>query len=312
MAKEFDIYLKRHLTECDLIVYSIPYYDGLTVTDRLIIDAALNGYILQKFAAVQMGSELTAHIDDMIKLCLEKLDMKTVLGATAEIEVHNNIFLKNEPIILDSSDVKMLEHIMNEVENKLILAVEPLETQIAKSIGQADMPLIANVRLTDILKRGFLAPETELLPMAELEQINQVDYIDVNAPAILDSTLESLCYQLTFNARAAVEISALVLGTEIRHSLGRWYNSLMIDSRVKKTWAQKFITAKTVVEIMQEATGTLIKVLYPENEGIIFNALDLNTAMKRYRLLNEMDDLTLAELDDQTLDELDYVWLIDE
>lgn len=29
MAKEFDIYLKRRITECDLIVYSLPYRDGL-------------------------------------------------------------------------------------------------------------------------------------------------------------------------------------------------------------------------------------------------------------------------------------------
>ncbi len=29
MVKEFDIYLKRRITECDLIVYSLPYRDGL-------------------------------------------------------------------------------------------------------------------------------------------------------------------------------------------------------------------------------------------------------------------------------------------
>ena len=30
MAKEFDIYLNKRLTECDIIVYSIPFRDGLT------------------------------------------------------------------------------------------------------------------------------------------------------------------------------------------------------------------------------------------------------------------------------------------
>lgn len=28
MAKEFDIYLNKRLTECDIIVYSIPFRDG--------------------------------------------------------------------------------------------------------------------------------------------------------------------------------------------------------------------------------------------------------------------------------------------
>lgn len=41
MVKEFDIYLKRRITECDLIVYSLPYRDGLTATNRIIWKAAL-------------------------------------------------------------------------------------------------------------------------------------------------------------------------------------------------------------------------------------------------------------------------------
>lgn len=65
MPKEFDIFLKRHVIECDLLVYSIPYRDGISVTDRLILDAALEAYSLYKFVAVQTGSVLTAHIDDM-------------------------------------------------------------------------------------------------------------------------------------------------------------------------------------------------------------------------------------------------------
>ena len=69
MSKEFDIFLKKHIIECDLLIYSIPYRDGISVTDRLILNAALESYSLYKFVAVQTGSLLTAHIDEMIKLC---------------------------------------------------------------------------------------------------------------------------------------------------------------------------------------------------------------------------------------------------
>lgn len=41
MAKEFDIYLNKRLTECDIIVYSIPFRDGLTATNRMIWRVAL-------------------------------------------------------------------------------------------------------------------------------------------------------------------------------------------------------------------------------------------------------------------------------
>lgn len=41
MVKEFDIYLKRRITECDLIVYSLPYRDGLTATNRIILESCM-------------------------------------------------------------------------------------------------------------------------------------------------------------------------------------------------------------------------------------------------------------------------------
>ena len=49
MAKEFDIYLNERLHQCDIIVYSIPYRDGLTVMERLILETCLESYTLQKF-----------------------------------------------------------------------------------------------------------------------------------------------------------------------------------------------------------------------------------------------------------------------
>ena len=75
MAKEFDIYLNKRLTECDIIVYSIPFRDGLTATNRMILESCLESYTLQKFIAVETGSELVSHIDKMIKTCNERLHM---------------------------------------------------------------------------------------------------------------------------------------------------------------------------------------------------------------------------------------------
>lgn len=311
MAKEFDIYLRKHLVECDLLVYSIPYRDGISVTDRLILEAALNGYLLHKFAAVQMGSEVEAHIDQMIKLCLEKLNMGVKLDATAEFEATAKLYMEDTPIIIDTPALDMLGQVFNEVENKLVLAAKVLDTQVAMSMGQVELPLLANANVADTLKRDFLNLRSVITPNVVVNQINQVDYIGVEAPVAIDSELQSLCYQLTFDARTAVEIVALVLGTEIRHSLGVWYNGLTLDFRVKGTLAQKFIIAETVASILQEATGKLIKVLYLDRANLIVKVSDMNISMKRCRLLYEMDDLTLAELDDMTLGELDYVWLTD-
>ena len=88
MVKEFDIYLKRRITECDLIVYSLPYRDGLTATNRIILESCIESYTLQKFVAMQFGSELVSHIDKMIKTCYERLNWGTAISADAVFQTH--------------------------------------------------------------------------------------------------------------------------------------------------------------------------------------------------------------------------------
>lgn len=309
MAKEFNIYLRKHLMECDLLVYSIPYHDGISVTNRLILEAALNGYFLYKFAATQMETEIEAHIDQMIKLCLEKLSMGAELGASVDSEAHAKLYMENDPIVIDPQVVNILEHIFDNMESGLFLAIEPLDTQVASSTGRGKFPLLVDTGVAATLKHTLLNLRNTVTSNTVIEQINQVDYVGVDAPIVIDSTLQSLCYKLMFDTAAAVEIVALVLGTEIRHSLGVWYNGLTLDSKVTGNWAQKFIVAKTVTTIMQEATGKLIKVLYPDDSATIIEAPNLNISMKRYRQLSDMDGLRLADIDGMTLGELDYVWL---
>ena len=88
MAKEFDIYLNKRLTECDIIVYSIPFRDGLTATNRMILESCLESYTLQKFIAVETGSELVSHIDKMIKTCNERLHMASTWDIDLEFQTH--------------------------------------------------------------------------------------------------------------------------------------------------------------------------------------------------------------------------------
>ena len=131
MSKEFDIFLKKHIIECDL-------------TDRLILNAALESYSLYKFVADQTGSLLTAHIDEMIKLCKERLSIGMTFGASAEIEVHNNLYIQNDPIVFDTPAVETIELVMNEFNNGLILTAGDIDTQVALSAGKVNLALLLN------------------------------------------------------------------------------------------------------------------------------------------------------------------------
>ncbi len=309
MAKEFDIFLCDRLTECDLLIESIPYHDGISVTNRLILEAALRGCVLQKFAAVQMDSRLAVQLDHMIKLCLERLNLGTGVGASAAFEAHGTLYLENAPMVVSIENVKTLARAMIEAENGMYMAVEPLVTQVSTSTGRAALPLFAGAGVEGTVKHSLLSLRPALVPEAVLRQIHQVSYIQADAPAVLDAALQSLCYQLCFDASAAVEIAALVLGTEIRHSLGVWYSGTALGAKVTGTNAQKFIAVQALVSVMQEAEGTLVKVLYPQESVSIADAQDLNADLKRHRLLEELDNNTLEDMDDMTLEDLDYVWM---
>lgn len=309
MAKEFDIYLQMQLLEHDLLVYSIPYLDGISVTNRLILETVLKRCLLRKFAAVQAGTSIESNIDQMLKRFVEKLELGTKLGASAKFEKHAKLYIENNPIIIDTKITNVSERVFNNIEGELALDVEPLVTQASSSTGRGDFPVIVDANVSNSLKHSLLNLKNTVFTNAEIDQINQVDYIDADESVVIDSTLQNLCYNLTITASASMEIVALVLGTEIYYSLGGWYSGLTLNSKVIGSWAQKLIVTETIINIGQEVTENLIKVLYPNDSEMVIGIQDFNADMKRYRLLNELDDLRLADIDDMTLEELDYVWL---
>lgn len=309
MSKEFDIFLKKHIIECDLLIYSIPYRDGISVTDRLILNAALESYSLYKFVAVQTGSLLTAHIDEMIKLCKERLSIEMTFGASAEIEVHNNLYIQNDPIVFDTPAVETIELVMNEFNNGLILTAGDIDTQVALSAGKVNLALLLNADVIGTKKTSLIRADSGFFLDSDIREVNQRNYIETDTALEMGATLQSLCYQLTIEASAALELMAMVVGTEIRHSLGRWYNGLAIGANVKGTNSQKFERAEAIIQLMESATGTLVKVLYLSDCGMALDVADANFGLKRYRLLREIDDLELRDIDDMTLNELDWVEL---
>ena len=49
MAQTYNIYLRKRLTEFDLIIRNLPYRDGLVIYNRMYLDAMVNYLYLQKF-----------------------------------------------------------------------------------------------------------------------------------------------------------------------------------------------------------------------------------------------------------------------
>lgn len=89
MAKEFDIYLRGHLVEYDLLVCSIPYRDFISISNDLILEAVLDSCLLRVFAVVQTGVEVDAAVIGTLKHSL--LNLKSAVNPDAGITQINQV-----------------------------------------------------------------------------------------------------------------------------------------------------------------------------------------------------------------------------
>ena len=85
--KEYDIFLKQRLTEGSIIVYSLPFRDGVSAVNRVVLRAMLSYFSLQKKIAVANQSALLSEIDEMLATVSEKIGDQVCLEASAALTI---------------------------------------------------------------------------------------------------------------------------------------------------------------------------------------------------------------------------------
>ena len=63
--REFDVFIEKPLTEADVLIYSIPFRDGITASNRIILETMLDYYTLQKAVALKNNIALVSRIDEI-------------------------------------------------------------------------------------------------------------------------------------------------------------------------------------------------------------------------------------------------------
>ena len=308
MAKEFDIYLRKRVHECDLIVLSLPFRDGLTVTNRMILESCVKSYLLYEFAAVQSGVDIASHIDEMLKICYEMLSFGTHIGISAEFQTHYSFYPNENIIELGSSDIPMLATMFTEAESAMLIGASPLLVSIGKSLGYGSSEMDLDVNLPDVLKQSVLTLKSEMAFYADVLGTNETDFISVTADIIPSANIVDLCYRVTRAGSTAMEIAALVLGTEIHFSFGRAFSGVAFGSSVYGSKAQKFEVIENTLSILHTLTESIIQYVEPGAHFIKFGASG-SAIVKMHRLLSEMDANELQDYDNMTLDEVDFVIL---
>ena len=307
MAKEFDIYLNNRLTECDILVYSIPYRDGLTAIHKLILESCIESYTLQKFVAMQTGSELVHHIDEMLKTCYERLSYATELDVTATFQTHYSLYSDTAGIIMSAECVETLSNLFAKAEFAMQLTAQPVMAYTGKSGGNAESSLVINAALEKDIKNSLLTVE----PVVEIESsvlgTNKRSAISVSPGIDIACELTNLCYRFYNGAQAVIQMAADVLATELHYSLGEGISAIELSADIGDgDCSTKYEEFETAVIFVAEVVEAIRQFMHPELHSITIGIV-VDPIMKRHRLLSEMDADNLSAYDDMLLEEIDYV-----
>lgn len=308
MAKEFDIYLNERLTQCDIIVYSIPYRDGLTVMNRLVLETCLESYTLQKFIAVQSGSMLVSHIDEMIKTCMERLNNGVVLGTSAEFHVHYSLRPQNAALELSAERLHTMATVYAGAKSALQLAAEPVSAYVKRPFGRGEFGIEIASSVEATAKHDFERVDSRLELGAEPLAMKKRVAERIEGPIVVNSELTDLLYRLYDTADMAIQIAAQAVETEIHFSLGRGQFPIVLDNTVLGEQMTKYAAMESVIEILSAVTGSLTQFMSPETNALEI-ASEVDAIIKRHRLLYEMDSDTLSTYDDMPFEDVDYVIL---
>ena len=118
----------------------------------------------------------------------------------------------------------------------------------------------------------------------------------------------NLCYRITSTASTAMEIAALVLGTELHFSFGRAYGGVAFDAKVSGEHLRKYELVENNLRILADITESIRQFIATDGTAVDIS-VSASPILKRHRLLAEMDADELSEFNNMTLDEVDFVIL---
>lgn len=305
--KEYDIFLKQRLTECSIIVYSLPFRDGISAVNRVVLREMLSYCGLQKKIAVANRSTLLAEIDDMLAAVSEKICNQVCLAANAALTTKYRNKLEQAAMELDIPAFTLFVQSFFALESQIGLQVNQPIVYAKSSLGEAQSAMAIVAKSLAEQKQVFDAIQNQTVFGADELALRKHDFESGSSAIGIDQTSPELLYRYTTGMEAAFAIAARIGETEFHYSLGDGSNVIGIETSEPETIAEKKLQIGNTIEMFYELVVETISLFAVSNSAGLL--MTLNAGMKRYRLLSDLDDKTLAEIDDMTLEELDFVVL---
>lgn len=305
MAQTYNIYLRKRLTEFDLIIRNLPYRDGLIIYNRMYLDAMVNYLTLQKYIIGDSDVQLSSEIDDLLERVYNIFSSGMELGAELEVFAAKPTG-GSTSAVLSTNETEVHEETFNTFQNVTQLLTSALKYDIAKSLGSGATEMELSSAPASTLKEALENFEDDILLDADVSTAAVVN-AEGDSEVVLDTSNPNLFYLLSVEGEAMMNL-LFSADFEMWYTLGTGNSSMYLSVENSGVESKKFMTYESFLNLILEVGNILQCFIFPEESEAQLHS-ELGVGMMRYRLLSDMDNSALNEHDELTLDELDYVIL---
>lgn len=306
--QSFDVYLKKRLTEIDVIITQLVQRDSFSIYDWLYIYATLDDIEVRKRLKVDASMILDTTMENILEIVAEKIHNEFYVYV--DMDLVNQVIAGGETEMVSfASELDVTEKSFTGGDSSLEIAVDPLDYYIAHSLGDVEFDMQLLVNELDTLKYSFekIINDAELLADIDFSSLKNVGVEDINL--YLDVAPTSIFYQLTTGGNAITHMFAEPISDYVLKKVLHDVNAEMyLSASADIDWQlKKFAEIENSLCLLADMTDVLIQFIFGQTE--MYLDCMARAGLKRYRLLSEMDDHPLSDFDDMTLEEVDYVIL---
>ena len=303
----FDVYLKKRLTEINVIITQLVLSDSFSMYDWLYILCSMDDLKLVKNLNLDVDLNINASLEDILKIVHEQIESEMVLKA--DVDLTENVFSDfDSDMVLWASEIDTLSLDFTGGNSSLEISVDELDYYIARSFGNVefDMSLISDE--LDTLKIGMDSFSSEMEIDIESHLLSQKNVDGNDWIMNLDVLPTDLFYLLTIGGKADMrlnveEISDYVLKYVLHDLQSEMY---LIAEAIDEFGLLKYIEITNVLLSAMDITDTLIAIIGCSETKMLIDC-EASAGLKRCRRLAEMDNHVLADFDNMSLNEIDYV-----
>lgn len=307
----YDVYLKQRLTEIDVIITQLVQRDAFSMYDWLNIFATMDDIEIRKALKIESEMFIDVSMHDILKIVHEQIVSEMYLGT--DVDLLKQIMASGESeIVLSADEMDILEKSFISGDSALEIYASPLDYYVALLLGNAKFDMTMFAEELDTLKYSIDKFENELYISADTEMASK-KMIDVDEIAMfLDVAPTDIFYLLHISGEAMTYLYAdMVDDLVLKNVLHDPEFETWLDIDMEQDFLlKKFTGMEDVLNVFANIVETIIQFIQPITADMYLDC-EASAGLKRYRLLYEMDDLTLSDFDNMTLEEVDYVIIVE-